>query len=89
MSDSYSSTPPALTAPQRTLLEQYLLEAQTAQHRLSIGASVVRVRDQNGEVVEYHPASLPRLALYIENLKWQLGLLLYRTRPPMRHIMGP
>lgn len=56
-------------------LQQYLTEAQAAYHRLMTGASVVTVKDQNGEMVTYQTASVTRLAAYIAGLEAQIAAL--------------
>lgn len=56
-------------------LQAKLAEAESAYHDLMVGRSVVELRDQNGELVRYTPASAVRLLAYIQSLKQQLGLL--------------
>ena len=55
--------------------QKHLDEAEAAYHALLTGKAVTRFRDQNGESVEYTQANRGQLAVYIENLKRQLGLL--------------
>lgn len=54
-------------------LEKALKEAETAYHRLMTGQSVVMLKDQNGETVQYSAVSAQRLLGYIAQLKMQLG----------------
>lgn len=49
--------------------QDLLTEARVAYHALMTGTSVVKVRDQNGEEVTYQPASILRLAAYIQELE--------------------
>lgn len=60
-----------------TLAEQ-LTEARAAYHRLQLGEAAVTFVDQNGERVEFRPASAPKLAAYIADLERQLA---GRVRP--------
>lgn len=60
-----------------TLAEQ-LTEARVAYHKLQTGAAAVSFTDQNGERVEYKPASARLLAAYITDLERQIG---GQTRP--------
>ena len=46
-----------------------LAEAEAAYHELSIGRSPVEFRDQNGEMLVYNRASLPKLAAYVAALR--------------------
>lgn len=55
-------------------LETRLAEAEDAFHKLSLGNSVVEIRDSNGESVRYTNTDKATLASYIGNLKAQLGL---------------
>ena len=48
-------------------------EAEAAYHRLLTGQAVVRLRDGNGETIEYQQARRGDLSTYIEWLKVQLG----------------
>lgn len=63
-------------------LQERLDEAEAAYHDLQIGKSVVELRDSNNETVRYNPASLPKLAAYIESLKNQIDPT--RCGGPMR-----
>lgn len=56
-------------------LQQYLTDARAAYHRLMTGASVVTVKDQNGEMVTYQTASVTRLSAYIAWLEAEIALL--------------
>lgn len=56
-------------------LQQYLSEARSAYHRLMTGASVVTVKDQNGEMVTYQTASVTRLSAYIAWLEGEIARL--------------
>lgn len=55
-------------------LQARLTAAENAYHDLMIGHSVAELRDQNGEMVRYTPASVARLSAYIEQLKVELKL---------------
>lgn len=55
-------------------LEARLSEAEDAFHKLSLGTSVVEIRDSNGESVRYTSTDKSTLASYIGSLKAQLGL---------------
>ena len=65
-------------------LQAKLAEAESAYHDLMVGRSVVELRDQNGELVRYTPASAVRLLAYIQSLKQQLGLLPHGSLGPAR-----
>ena len=54
-------------------LSQRLIEAEAAFHRLSTGSAVVKVRDSNGESVEYGAADQLALSRYVTDLKRQIG----------------
>jgi len=54
-------------------LAQQLTEARAAYHRLQLGEAAVTFVDQNGERVEYKPASAAKLAAYIRDLESQLA----------------
>lgn len=60
-----------------TLADQ-LTEAREAYHKLQTGAAAVSFTDQNGERVEYRPATARLLAAYIADLERQIG---GRSRP--------
>lgn len=53
---------------------EMLDEAQAAYHALMLGESVVRFRDQNGEMVERTKADANKLRLYIDYLRSELGM---------------
>lgn len=59
-----------------------LNEAEAARHKLAMGKSVTLIRDQNGEQVQFKPASMRELVSYIEELRQALGLAC--TRGPMK-----
>jgi len=50
-----------------------LTEAEQAYHLLMIGQGVARLRDQNGEMVEYAKTDISALYSYIQWLKSQLN----------------
>jgi hypothetical protein len=52
-----------------TTTAELLADARAAYHRLATGAAVVTVRDQNGELVTYHPTTAKVLAAYIAELE--------------------
>lgn len=54
---------------------QQLAEAEAAYHSLLMGTAVRVFVDQNGEKIEYAAANRGALAVYIQDLKRQLGLL--------------
>lgn len=54
------------------LIDDQLLQAQTAYHSLVTGRLARVVVDQNGERVEYVQADAGRLAQYIEYIKRQI-----------------
>ena len=62
---------------------QLLAEAKEAYHQLMTGRSVVQVRDQNGETIQYTPISASRLQDYITQLEDQLNPR-SRVNRPMR-----
>ena len=55
-------------------LATQLAEAEAAYHALMVGQSVAELRDSNGELIRYTPASAARLLGYIMSLKQQLGM---------------
>lgn len=61
--------------------QQLLDDAEAAYHRLMTGTAMVEVRDQNGEMVKYNLANANKLAIYIQQLKRDLGLLVAGTGP--------
>ncbi len=56
-------------------LELLYAEAKKAYHELMIGKSVVIIKDQNGETVEYNRANSAQLKQYINDLASQIGSL--------------
>ncbi len=58
-----------------------LKEAEAAMHALMTGTQVIEVKDQNGETLRYNQAKKADLAIYIETLKQQLGILTRGTGP--------
>lgn len=50
-----------------------LSEARDALHRLSIGESVVEVRDQSGESIRYFPTTMKALERYIASLEREVA----------------
>jgi hypothetical protein len=48
---------------------QRLEQAEAALHQLQTGGMAVRVRDQNGEEIEFQRTSISQLVAYIEQLK--------------------
>lgn len=64
----------ALTDAEKTLYTSRLAEAEEALHQLNIGSALAELRDQNGEIVKYSPASRPALRAYIAELRIKLGL---------------
>lgn len=61
-------------------VQERLDQAEAAYHDLVTGRMARVFVDQNGERVEYNPASSRTLAQYIQELKRQLGA----TNGPMR-----
>lgn len=57
-----------------TDLTVLLNEAEAAYHRLMTGASMVELRDSNGESIRYSAISANKLQGYILSLKMQLGM---------------
>lgn len=62
--------------PDLATLKQRLAEAEAAYHRLLTGTSVVTIKDQNSEMVQYQASSASRLAGYIADLRRQIEALL-------------
>lgn len=56
-----------------------LSEARDALHRLSVGGSVVEVRDQSGESIRYFPTTMRALERYIATLEREVA----GRRPPL------
>jgi gpW len=48
---------------------ELLADARDAYHRLATGTAAVTVRDQNGELITYHPTTSRVLAAYIAELE--------------------
>lgn len=63
----------ALSAAERTVYEERLLDAESALHNLMTGQSARVFVDQNGERVEYAVPHAARLRAYINELKIKLG----------------
>lgn len=55
-------------------LTLWLSQAEAARHKLATGKSVTLIRDQNGEQVQFKPASMRELNSYILELKTALGV---------------
>lgn len=64
-----------MDAAKRALLTKRLEEAEQALHDVTIGGAARVFVDQNGERIEYGPASAINLNKYIWGLKLQLGLV--------------
>lgn len=54
-------------------LPERLIEAEGAYHDMVIGRGIARVRDANGEEIQYSKADPSRLLAYIADLKAQIG----------------
>lgn len=65
-----------------------LTQAQTAYHNLMTGGQPVQVRDSNGEMVTYTPATASRLRMYIDDLTNQVAGTQQSARGPMRPRFG-
>jgi len=65
-------------------LQGYLREAEAARHKVAIGKSVILIRDQNGEQVQFRPTSMRELVAYIDELRAALGIRC--SKGPMRMI---
>ena len=72
-----------MTTEERDRLTGLLREAEQAYHELAIGQSVKVVVHQNGQRMEYTPATKTMLKTYIQELKAQLGQPAMPS-PPMR-----
>jgi hypothetical protein len=72
-----------LTPDQIAATTAQLTDATTAYHNLLTGKAVVRVKDQNGEELEYSQASAVKLLAYIQTLTDQLNPA-HRHNAPMR-----
>lgn len=55
-------------------LKARLAEAEAALHQIALGGGVRRVRDSNGEEIEYSSANRGALQAYIAALRYELGL---------------
>lgn len=64
-------------------LRQRLDAAEQALHELTMGQSVVSLRDASGRQVNYTPTEQSALRLHILDLKRQLGM---GGRPPARPV---
>lgn len=71
---------------ERAKLQAKLDEARDALHKLQLGQSARVLVDQNGERVEFTPATVTRLTAYIAELEALLGLANGRASAPMRFI---
>ena len=69
-----------------TLVEK-LVDAERALHDLVTGTSARVVVDQNGERVEYTPASTPRLRGYISELRRELSMPPLGMNGPLRAVL--
>lgn len=72
-----------MTTEERDRLTGLLREAEQAYHELAIGQSVKVIVHQNGQRMEYSPATKTMLKTYIQELKAQLGQPAMPS-PPMR-----
>jgi len=72
-----------VTNEERDRLTGLLREAEQAYHELAIGQSVKVIVHQNGQRMEYSPATKTMLKTYIQELKAQLGQPAMPS-PPMR-----
>ncbi len=72
-----------MTNEERDRLTGLLREAEQAYHELAIGQSVKVIVHQNGQRMEYSPATKTMLKTYIQELKAQLGQPAMPS-PPMR-----
>lgn len=71
----------------REQLTQWLIEAETAQHRLMLGEQTVQARDSNGDMITFSAANASRLSSYIVWLKSELNALTVQpVRGPLRPI---
>lgn len=70
-----------MTTEERDRLTGLLREAEQAYHELAIGQSVKVVVHQNGQRMEYTPATKTTLKTYIQELKAQLGEQASPARP--------
>ena len=72
-----------MTNEERDRLTGLLREAEQAYHELAIGQSAKVIVHQNGQRMEYSPATKTMLKTYIQELKAQLGQPAMPS-PPMR-----
>ena len=70
------------------ILQQKLNDAEQKYHEIQLTGQVRRVRDQNGEEVEYGPVNIQDLRNYIAELRSQIaalqGIASVSTPVPMR-----
>jgi hypothetical protein len=71
-----------LSVEERAILEERLVDAESALHRLMTGQAARVVVDQNTERVEFAVANADRLRAYIWELKMTLGKV--RASGPMK-----
>lgn len=71
-----------LSVEERAILEERLVDAESALHRLMTGQAARVVVDQNTERVEFAVANADRLRAYIWELKITLGKV--RAGGPMK-----
>lgn len=64
--------------------QEQLTEARSAYHDLLRGRSVVSLRDQNGEVIEYTRPQAVRLKAYISELEGLVSTEALGARGPLR-----
>lgn len=72
-------------------LQERLIEAEAAYHKLQIGESAAEVRDSSGESVRYTQANQARLRAYILELKAEIAAETAGTpqrRGPINPIFG-
>lgn len=62
-------------------LQERLIEAEQAYHALQTGRSVARVRDANGDEVQYTQANASRLRRYIDDLRAEIASKPRVSRP--------
>lgn len=69
------------TEEEKLVLRQRLRDAEQAWHELNIGQTARTFVDQNGERVEYTPATRAGLRAYIAELRVALGIPLKVSGP--------
>ncbi len=72
-------------------LQDRLIEAEAAYHKLNIGEQAAEVRDSNGESVRFTQANQARLRAYIAELKAEIAAETAGTqvrRGPLNPIYG-